>query len=182
MQQQQYDALPQSLVLRELRYAVHRRGFRSRSVTLVTTLTTPEQYPAGELAEQYLGRWEIEVNLRHLKTTMGMDVLKCRSVEGVLKEVTVFVLVYNLVRLVMLRAGQRQKTPPDRISFIDALRWLCDARDARDGDEPVDLIVNPKRPGRVEPRVIKRRMKEYSLMKHPRHQLRQALLGGSVTA
>ena len=123
--------------------------------------------------------WKIETNFRHLKTTKGMDVLKCKTVDGVLKELAVFVLVYNLVRLVMLRAAQRQETPPDRISFIDALRWL---RDARGRDEVIDLIVNPLRPGRVEPRVIKRRMKEYPLMKRPRDELRQRLLSGRLAA
>src|SRR5688500_1475855 len=134
---------------------------------------------AGELAEQYLGRWRIEVDFRHLKTTMGMDVLKCRSVEGVHKEVAVFTLVYNLVRLVMLRAAQRQGVAVDRVSLIDAWRWLCDARD---GQEAADLLVNPKRSGRLEPRVIKRRMKQYDLMKRPREELRQALLAESPTA
>lgn len=179
MSQEQYETLPASLVLRELRYGVRRRGYRTRRVTLVTTLLDPQAYPAAELAEQYLGRWEIELNFRHLKTTMGMDVLKCQSVAGVLKELAVFVLVYNLVRLVMRRAAQRQKVPLERISFIDALRWLAVARDA---DELPDLILNPKRPDRVEPRVLKRRMKEYDLMKRPRAELRQALLKERLAA
>ena len=90
-----------------------------------------------------------------------------------------FVLVYNLVRLVMLRAAQRQKVPLERISFIDALRWLAAARDAA---EWRDLILNPHRPDRVEPRVLKRRMKEYDLMKRPRAELRQALLKERLAA
>jgi hypothetical protein len=179
MTRQAYDALPDSLVLRELRYTVNRKGFRTKSITLVTTLLDARKYPWRELAEQFRDRWEIETNFGHLKTTMGMDVLKCKTVEGVLKELAVFTLVYNLVRLVMLRAARRQKVPPDRISFIDALRWLRDARDAR---ERIDLIVNPKRPGRIEPRVIKRRMKEYPLMKRPRDELRQLLLSGKLAA
>lgn len=179
MSRQAYDALPESIVVRELRYQLRRRGCRTRTVTLVTTLLDPQQYPARELAEQYQDRWDIEVNFRHLKTTMGMEVLKCKSVAGVRKELAVFVLVYNLVRRVMLRASQRQKVPLGRISFIDALRWLCDARDS---GELRDLIINPKRPDRVEPRVIKRRMKEYNLMKRPRHELRQTLLKERLAA
>jgi len=179
MTQEQYDALPDTLELRELRYAVSRKGFRTQSVTLVTTLTDPSAYPADELAEQYRLRWQIEIDFRHLKQTMKMDVLKCKTVDGVLKELAVFTLVYNLVRLVMLRAAQRQKAPPDRISFVDALRWLCAARD---GDEPVDLIVNPQRTGRVEPRVLKRRKDRYPYMTKPRPQLRQALMGSAVRA
>jgi hypothetical protein len=182
MTQEAYDALPSELVVRELRYRVRRRGFRTRTITLVTTLLDPEKYPAKELAEQYLGRWEIEINFRHLKTTMGMDVLKCKTVEGVLKELAVYVLVYNLVRLVMLRAAGRQKVPPDRISFVDALRWLRDARDSDDPEAMLDLIVNPKRPGRVEPRVVKRRPKKYPLMTRPRQELRQALITERLAA
>ena len=169
----QYDALPDSLVVREVRYQIRQRGYRTRCITLVTTLLDPQAYPAQELAEQYWGRWEIELNFRHLKTTMGMDVLKCQSVAGVCKELAVFVLVYNLVRLVMLRAAQRQKVPLSRLSFIDALRWLC-AADAK--HDLIDLIVNPARPGRIEPRVLKRRMKAYDLMKKPRRELRQAMM------
>ena len=79
---------------------------------------------------------------------------------------------YNLVRLVMLEAAQRQQVPLDRISFIDALRWL---RSANPSTPLSDLIVNPLRPDRLEPRVIKRRMKKYTLMKQPRHKLRKSL-------
>jgi hypothetical protein len=178
MTREQYDQLPDSLVLRELRYTVDKKGFRTESVTLVTTLTDPVAYPADELAEQYGLRWQIEVDFRHLKQTMKMDVLKCKTVDGVLKELAVFTLVYNLVRMVMLRAAQRQKVPLDRISFIDALRWLCAARDGRDLG---DLVVNPKRPGRFEPRVIKRRKDRYPYMTKPREDLRQAMLNKKVT-
>ncbi len=170
MQKEDFDALPGALKLRELRYQVSQRGFRSRSVTLVTTLLDEQKYPASELAEQYLGRWQIEVDLRHLKQTMKMDVLKCQGVEGVLKELSVFVLVYNLVRLVMLRAAERQKVLVNRISFIDALRWL---RDARESKELIDLLINPRREGRVDPRVVKRRPKQYKLMNRPREELRK---------
>jgi hypothetical protein len=117
----EYAALPATLVLRELRYAVTQRGSRTKQVTLVTTLLEGETYPATELAELYGQRWQIETNLRHLKQTMGMDVLHCKKVEGVLKELTVFALVYNLVRAVMCVAAQRQEVAVDRISFADAL-------------------------------------------------------------
>jgi hypothetical protein len=174
-----YALLPQELVLRELRYRVRQRGFRTRWVTLVTTLLDPKLYPAAELAEQYADRWQIETDFRHLKQTMKMDTLKCKTPDGVLKELLVFVLVYNLVRLVMLQAAKRQNVPLDRISFVDALRWLCAVRD---GAELLDLIVNPKREGRVEPRVIKRRAKKYPLMKRPRKELRKALCRKGVAA
>ena len=126
----------------------------------------------GGYTHLYLSRWQIEVNFRHLKTTMGMEILHCKTVDGVLKELHVFAIAYNLVRLVMLEASKRQGVPLDRISFIDALRWL---RDAKPGTILTDLIVNPWRPNRLEPRVIKRRMKAYNLMKKPRQKLRKSL-------
>ena len=84
-----------------------------------------------------------------------------------------FAIAYNLVRLVMLEASRHQAIPLDRISFIDALRWL---RDARPNTPLTPLVINPSRPNRLEPRVLKRRMKKYPLMKKPRDQLRKALL------
>jgi hypothetical protein len=141
-------------------------------IILVTTLLDAKAYPAQELTELYLSRWQIEVNFRHLKTTMGMEVMHCKSVEGVTKELYMFAIVYNLVRLVMLEASRRQKVPLERISFVDALRWL---RDTPAGELLTRLVVNPLRPDRLEPRVLKRRMKEYNLMKRPRHELRKEL-------
>jgi hypothetical protein len=94
-----------------------------------------------------------------------MEVLHCQTVDGVLKELYVFALAYNLVRMVMLEASRRQKVPLDRISFIDALRWL---RDARPGTTLTSLVVNPSRPNRLEPRALKRRPKEYDRMNQPR--------------
>ena len=123
----EFAALPASLTVRELRYDVGRPGYRTRTVTLVTTLLDAEAYPPEALAELYGMRWRVELNLRHLKTTMKMDVLKCKTVDGVLKELTVYALVYNLVRVVMLEAARRQGREVERISFVDALRWLADA-------------------------------------------------------
>ena len=167
-----FARLPDTLLVRELRYATPQRGYRTRVITLVTTLLDPDLYPAADLADLYLSRWHIEVNFRHLKTTMGLEVVHCHTVAGVLKELYMFALAYNLVRLVMLEAARRQGVPPERISFIDALRWLRDA----DPDSPLTrLLVNPRRPGRYEPRVLKRRQKKYTLMKKPRTELRKAL-------
>jgi hypothetical protein len=174
-----YAAVPEKLLVRELRYLTPQRGHRTKVITLVTTLLDPELYPAAELAKLYLQRWQIEVNFRHLKTTMGMEVMHCKTVDGVLKEMYMFAVAYNLVRLVMLEASQRQKVPLDRISFIDALRWL---RVAEAGTVLTPLKVNPHRPNRLEPRVIKRRMKEYALMTKPRNVLRKALLRKKVGA
>ncbi len=171
--QADYDRLTQWLYVRELRYTIQRPGFRTRQVLLVTTLLESEIYPAAELAHLYGRRWQIETDLRHLKITMGMDVLKCKSVDGVTKELYAFVIAYNLVRSIMGVAAEVQQVDHDRISFIDALRWL---RKALPTDELPELIVNPQRPGRVEPRVKKRRAKTHPYMKKPRHELRQALM------
>jgi hypothetical protein len=95
------------------------------------------------------------------------------------KELLLFVVVYNLVCRVIQEAAARQGVVPDRISFVDALRWL---RYARAGDELPRLRVNPERPGRVEPRVRKRRPKQYDLMRKPRAELRNALLGKNCAA
>ena len=179
LDQATYDRLPATLLVRELRFVTPQRGQRTRVITLVTTLLDPKAYPAADLAELYRTRWQVEVNLRHLKTTMGMEVLHCQSVDGVLKEMYMFALAYNLVRLVMLEAARRQQVPPDRISFIDALRWL---RDASADTLLTPLVVNPARPNRLEPRVRKRRMKEYTLMRKPRATLRKALAGNKRAA
>ncbi len=115
----------------------------------------------------------IETALAQLKTTMQMDVLHCKTVPGVLKELTVFAIVYNLVRLVMWQSATLQHTAVERISFLDALRWLSAPGTGR---PLVALIVNPIRPHRVEPRVKKRRPKPFPLMMTPRQELHQQLV------
>jgi Transposase DDE domain len=167
-----YAGLPESYLVRELRYRIDAPGFRTREVTLVTTLLDAVAYPAEALAELYMTRWRVEENLKSLKITMKMDVLKCTTVDGIHKELTMYAIAYNLVRLTMWEAGERQEVAADRVSFIDALRWL---RSAEAGEEMPELVVNPLRPGRYEPRVRKRRPKQYPLMKRPRAELRKEL-------
>jgi hypothetical protein len=176
MSVEEYAALPETIPVRELRYKVSQPGFRVHEVVLVTTLLDPQAYPAVQLAQAYRDRWQIEVNFRHLKQTLNMDVLHTRTVAGVKKELQTFALVYNLVRLVMLEAARRQDLAPDQISFIDAVRWLCHVHAGQSLDTLASLVVLPHRPGRVEPRVKKRRPKQYPLMKKPRTILKQALL------
>ena len=149
MEADTYAALPETIRVREVRYHTRMAGFRTRAITLVTTLLDAQEYPLEELAGLYRRRWEIETNFAHLKTTMGMDVLHCQSVEGVLKELAMFALVYNLVRLVMLEGAAAQSVPLAQISFVDALRWLAEACQ----HEPkLALHLNPIRPNRAEPR------------------------------
>lgn len=172
MSVEQFTCLPSEIIVRELRYAVHQKGFRTKQITLVTTLLDDAVYSLPELASLFRQRWEIETNFGHIKTTMKMDILKCKTVNGVLKELHVFALLYNIVRQVMVQAGQRQNVPVSRISFIDALRWL---QTANTGSELGKLIVNPERQDRYQPRVKKRRPKKYKLMTKPRKQLKQEL-------
>lgn len=174
-----FARLPDTIVVRELRFTIREPGCRTRTVTLVTTLLDPARYPARALAELYRQRWRVEINFRHLKTTMKMDVLRCQTVEGVIKELLMFALAYNLVRQVMLEAAERQRVAVDRISFVDALRWL---RTARPGAALPNLIVLPVRPNRHEPRGVKRRPKAYSRMTKPRDQLRKSLRKTKVAA
>lgn len=172
MSEEAYDELPEKLVVREVRYRTKLKGGRTREITLVTTLLDPEKYPPEELAALYRKRWGIETNLNHLKTTMGMDVLRCQTLAGVTKEMTIYALVYNLVRLVMLKAAEQQHRDVSSISFVDALRWLAQACHQL---PPLRLVTHPTRPTRHEPRVRKRRPKQYPLMKKPREQLRKQL-------
>ena len=174
-----YQSLPDSILVREFRYRIDRPGFRVRQVTAVTTLTDPTRYPAEELAELYFARWRVECNFKHLKITLGMDVLRCKSVAGVLRELWMFALVYNLVRAVMVQAAGQAGVPPDQVSFVDALRWL---RQALWEDLPLRVKINPLRPGRYQPRVRKRRPKNYPLMTKPRAELLQDLKRQSVGA
>jgi hypothetical protein len=172
MSEAEYAALPESILVRELRYRIMTPGFRTHEVTLVTTLLDAEAYPAEALAELYMTRWRVEENLKSLKQTMKMDVLRCKTVDGVLKELTMYAIAYNLVRVTMGQAAGRQGVEVDRVSFIDALRWL---RDADEGEKMPELVVNPDRPGRYEPRVKKRRPKQYPWMQKPRAELRKML-------
>ena len=107
MEKAQFGHLPDHLEVRELRYQVHRKGFRVTSITLVTTLLEVDLYPADALAELSHRRWQVETNLRHRKQTMGLDGLHWQRLAGVMKELTVFALVSNLVRVVRLEAAQR---------------------------------------------------------------------------
>jgi len=172
MPQSQWESLPSSIIVRELRRTVVRPGLGKVTITLVTTLIDPQKYSAADLLELRLRRWDVETNLGHLKTTMKMDVLHCKSEQAVRKELSVFTLVYNLVRMIMLQAAQRQEVAVSRISFADAYHWM---RHARPGQTLPPLIINPRRPSRIEPRCKKRRPKQYDLMNKPRAELRKLL-------
>jgi hypothetical protein len=182
--------LPMTMLVREVTFRLTRRGFRTKAVTLVTTLFDAKQYPAEALATLYLKRWDMELWLRDIKTTMGMEMLRTKIPSRIQAEVAMFLLGYNLIRTVMYDAAQATRVALSRLSFTSALvrvRLWC-ARCPRPdallewlvGYKPLlhDLArdMNPHRPGRVEPRVIKRRPKPFPRMQQPRQVLRDALL------
>ena len=158
--------------MRELRYTLACKGQRTRVVTVATTLLDPALYPREKVAELYGVRWRVETHFAQLKTTLRMRKVKSRTPDGVRKELAVYCLAYNLVHAVMVRAARRQGVTPWRISFVDAVRWLLTAAP---GEDVPDLVVNPHRPNRHEPRVIKDLQDTYRKMTKPRGDLRKAL-------
>lgn len=180
-----WAALPQQVEVRIVRAPVRQRGFRTRELTLVTTLLDPQLYPAAELLAAYARRWRLELCFDDLKTTLGLETLKCLSPALAEKELLAGLIAHNLLRCVMAEAAQEHAVPLERISFkgaLDALRQfshaLCQTRSARRKKElwaallwslARDLV--PERPGRREPRAIKRRPK-YPLLTRPRQQQR----------
>lgn len=179
MTREEYYSLPSSLTIRELHYQILARGYRSREIILFTSLLNEQKYPAKKIAELYGMRWQIETNLNYLKTTLGMDVLRTKSVDNIRKELIVYCIIYNLIRLVMLEAALRLKLPLQRISFIDATRWLLESL-----FHPHRLILAtvPTRPGRREPRTKKRRDKPYPYMIKPRAELRLMVINQEFRA
>jgi Transposase DDE domain len=133
-------ALPETLVLREVRYYIGTPGFRTRQITLVTMFLDGAIYHVADLAELYRQRWQVETSLAQLKTTMHMDVLHCTTAPGVRKALPVFAIVDHLVRTVMRPSATLQHTPVERISFRDALRW----RSAPSTGMPLRALVDCK--------------------------------------
>jgi hypothetical protein len=180
MSDEQFAQTPQTIEVRELRYRIVSRGRRTRVVTIVTTLLDPVRFPKREIARLYGLRWEIETDFRHLKTTLKMDRLKCQTIEGVMKELMIFVLVYNLVRSAMALAAGQLRVDANRVSFIDTLRLICSKVKRLGNDDTSKLKVNKIREGRNHPRVLKRRMKPYDLMNRPRKQYAQPVAAEGV--
>ena len=173
----EWQAMPARLTLRQIRVDVTTPGFRTRGYTLITTLTDPTTYSAYELADLYYRRWNVELFFRDLKTTMGMDILRCRTPSGVRNEIRMHWIVYNALRLLMWEAGQDNNASPRRLSFkatLQALRqWRPEALTGRSLIQAIaDVAVTP-RPGRREPRCVKRRPKPFALLTRPRHQMEE---------
>jgi len=190
LSRQQWMSLPEHLTIRLIRFTTQVPGFRSRTIVVATTLLDPVAYPAQEIAALYGDRWTVELRLRDIKTTMQMDVLRGKSPDIVRKEILMHLLAYNLIRALMWQAAQKHGQPLHRLSFagtvehLNALApylWLYGG--TRRSDIVYALLLEwiardklPHRPGRIEPRAVKRRPKEYDRLNKPRQELRQALL------
>src|SRR6266536_512832 len=139
-----WKKIPAELTVRVIRFQLRRRGYRPESVTLVTTLLEAEKYPAQDIAELYARRWKIELWFRDIKTSMGMEVLRCKSPQMLHKELEMFFIAYNLIRCLI-------------VQLLEVI-----ARDQV-----------PDRPGRIEPRAVKRRPKPYQLLNRPRGAMKE---------
>jgi hypothetical protein len=163
-----YAKLRDSLDVRIVSYAIERPGYRTHAVRLVTTLLDEQRWPDRQLRDLYARRWEIETAFGHAKTTLHMATPRCRTAEGVMKELAIYLIAYNLIRLQMLAWAKQECVDVRRVSFIDAARFLVAiAIGLRGVPRP---IINPLRAGRRQLRVLRRRPKHYPLMTQPREQ------------
>lgn len=179
--------LPEKMLMRELSFRVEARGFRTETVTLVTTLLDSKEYPKEDIAELFFARWQMEVRLRDIKTILGMDSLRTKTPERARKELWMYLTVYNILRTLMCAASEKAGKGVARVSFqgtrqrlvaaaarrCSASRFNCAYRSLI---KEIASDLNPERPFRVEPRAIKRRKKEYDLLNQPRAVLRKKLL------
>ena len=179
--------LPKELSVRMVRFTLEIPGYRTRSVTLITTLLDPKLFPAAELAQLYARRWRIELWFRDLKTSMGMEVLRCHSPKMVHKELEMFFIAYNFIRSLMADASGLHDVPMARLSFkgtVDSMRQfavaIAQARSHKQRNKLMarllELIARdqvPERPGRREPRAVKRRPKPFQKLNRPRHLMKE---------
>ncbi|MDP2816538.1 MAG: IS4 family transposase, partial [Rectinemataceae bacterium] len=182
MSREEWKQLPDKIYLRKIRYHVAVPGFRTDSVTILTSLIDPVLFPKESFAGLYLRRWNAELNLRHIKTTMKMDVLRCLTPDMIRKEILIHFIVYNLVRQLMLRSAVAHSLRPDSVSFkysLTAIGHWMQAISFRNSKKHAEIIeefilsliadaVLPHRPFRREPRAVKRRQKPYQLLTKPR--------------
>jgi hypothetical protein len=189
-----YEQLPETLSLREVRVRVDQPGSRVRQLTVVTTLLDSRAYPRTQIADLYHRRWQVELDLRNLKTTLRLDILSCKSPAMIRKEIWAHLLAYNLLRKVLAQAAFTGERTPRQVSFAGALqtwqgfRWLLVLAEG----EARNLLLRAllvavashhvgNRPGRVEPREVKRR-KGGRLLMRTRQQRRAELRGESADA
>ncbi len=175
---EQWAQFPAELSVRIARCRMNVRGFRSQEIFLVTTLLDPKKYPASELGALYRRRWEMELTLRNIKTTLQMDQLSCKNPNNIERELRMHFLMHNLVRRLMLEAARQRNVSLSRVSFAGALsaarryaEAMLQATTKRLRRELFEEMIRilaedkvPFRPGRREPRAVKRRPKPYPLL------------------
>ena len=182
-----WKAIPKQLSVRVLRFSLWVPGFRVRSVTLVTTLLDPQKYPAQELAFLYAERWRVELWFRDIKTSMGMEVLRCKTPKLVHKELEMFFVAYNLIRCLMAQASLRYNVGMGWLSFkgtVDSVRQfagaIAQARSRKKRKQLWDKLLEaiardvlPNHSGRYQPRAVKRRPKPFPLLNRPRYKFKE---------
>jgi hypothetical protein len=189
MDPQTYDRMPASIEVREVHVRVSEPGFRTESFVVVTTLTDAATYANDDIAELYHSRWQVELDIRAIKITMGMDVLRCKTPEMVRKEMWTCLLAYNLIRQALLQSARKAGVSPRALSFTAAVQsiaasWLVIVLS---DDALATLLIDAAsvslaahvvghRPGRLEPRAIKRRPKPHDLLTQPRAQARAEMI------
>lgn len=185
-----WGSLPAEFPMRMVRVECRIPGHRVERLVLLTTLLDPARYPAEELALLYLRRWRIELFFRDIKTTMRMDVLRCKTPHMVARELAMHQIAYNMVRLLMQESALEHDLEAERLSFKGSLDALGDYGRALDGPrapgrkevekvraaltEAIAADPLPERPGRREPRAKKRRPKNFPLLTSPRHEYVEA--------
>jgi hypothetical protein len=185
---EQWESLPDAMEMREVSITVRRRGYRTRTVVIVTTLLDEKEYSAQDLMELFAERWNCELDLRSIKRALGMYHSRCESPEMVRKDLWTHLLAYNLIRVRMAQAASVSKVLPRRLSFTAArnhienfaghLAQASGSEHQRIEAEMLTAIANsrvPNRPGRKEPRVIKKRQQKYPYLTKPRDQARKGL-------
>jgi putative transposase len=191
MDQETYERMPETLTVREVHVEVHQPGFRVESLVVVTTLTDAESYTQDDIGELYHQRWLVELDIRALKITLGIDVLRCQTPEMVRREIWVALLAYNLIRRAMLQAAlvSESDLSPRQLSFTAAMQKIAASWGtlAVCADSVLIIFIDVHlqhignneigdRPDRVEPRGIKHRPKNHKLLTKPREQARAELL------
>lgn len=183
MDEETFDALPEQLTLREIKFTITEQGKRAKEIILITTLLDAEVFTKQELADLYNIRWRAEIDLRSLKSVMEMGVLRCKTPEMVRKEIWTHLLAYNLIRTVIAKAAEAYKQRPYEISFKGAMQTINCFRDFMLMDltsqwyaellKAIAYHTVGDRPGRYEPRARKRRPKPYKLLQVPRNEARK---------
>jgi hypothetical protein len=180
----EYTATPQTMPIREVRVRVARRGFRVKELLLTTTMLRPDQASVNELASLYQNRWQVELDLRSIKRTMQMNILRGLTPDMVKKEVLAHLTAYNLLRQLLCEAARGAPVKPRELSFKAALQtvnahlpWLCSATTPDDVRRAYQAMLQAlrrhrvaNRPGRNEPRAIKRRPMPLPMLTRPRQE------------